>query len=133
MNVIRRIKVEKAKKYIVPILVSLGVLCAFLLLTFVVFEKNDYGSLLIILFFLIFVLFIGLPIYCRIYTKKILFCEKRKYLFAFYNSLVITMAYFLPLCAEGETYLYSIVLFIWAEFWSISPLLFQRENKNPME
>ena len=115
---------KKAKKYIYPLLFSIGFLILWILLVITInaiFNDGGYGGLgwgLLILFaWLIF----GLPICCIKYSK-IIVDEKLKFLFFAYNSLMIIVFHMLPFNLQGETTI--IVLFIlWVLFWNIVPLI----------
>ena len=114
----------KFKKYVYPFIFSILGVASFLILEFFLSVTNvGLGGAAIVLLELILVIFVILPIYCSVYGKKILADEKRKFAFTFYNSTVITLFYLLPLCMEGETYLYSLILFSWSELWALLPLI----------
>ena len=114
----------KIKKYIYPfIFVILASLSFFTLSVFLEEQNADMGGIAILLFALILIIGVFLPIYCFTYGKKVLLNEKRKLLFTLYNSAVITLCYLLPLCMEGETYIYSLILFGWCELWTALPLI----------
>jgi hypothetical protein len=122
------------KKYIYPILCSIGFLI-FWILTVTIINKtfkgdSGYGGLVIGLLLLFVWLVLGLPIYCVRYSK-IIIDEKLKFLFCAYNSLLIIVFHMLPFNLQGETQI--IVLFIlWALFWNIVPLAYRvgaREHK----
>ena len=116
------------RKFIFPFLFSICWLGAFLILMFAL-DGADISGLVFYLGFLIILFFILIPLYSFLYSRKLLLNEKRKHLFALYNAFVITMSYFLPFCAEGETYIYSIILFLWSAFWSILPLIVHKNDK----
>lgn len=80
---------------------------------------------------LILLFFGAIPVYCFAYGKKILIHEKRKYLLALYNAVVLTAFYCIPFWTEAETYLYSAILFLWVMGWSVLPLFLQRRAKHP--
>ena len=118
---------NKAKKFICPVIFAfICVLCFFVLFT-IILEDAGMGGAVIVLGVIILLLVVIIPCYCFIYSKKLLFAEKRKYLFTFYNSFVLTMFYLLPLCTEGETYIYSLILFLWVEWWNVLPLFIHRK------
>lgn len=120
---------SKIKKFIYPFLFSI---CAFavLLLLFLRSENNSVslanGINFVVAVFIIVGVFV--PVYCFLYCKKILLKQKTKFIFTVYNSIVITLFYLLPLCTEKETYLYSLILFCWCEFWSALPMI-KAKNK----
>ena len=114
----------KIKKYIYPFIFVILALLSFLTLSFFLEEQNaDMGGFAILLFALILIIGVFLPIYCFTYGKKVLLNEKRKLLFTLYNSTIITLCYLLPLCMEGETYIYSLILSGWCELWTALPLI----------
>lgn len=88
----------------------------------------DLGAGIILFLILLIFLFIIVPCYCFLYGKRVLLKERRKYLFTLYNSFVFAISYFLPLCDEGETYLYSAILFLWIELWGLLPLFIYRKK-----
>ncbi len=122
----------KIKKYIYPFIFVILALLSFLTLSFFLEEQNaDMGGIAILLFALILIIGVFLPIYCFTYGKKVLLNEKRKLLFTLYNSTIITLCYLLPLCMEGETYIYSLILFGWCELWTALPLIkSKKQTKN---
>ena len=116
---------KKAKKYIYPLLFSIGFLIFWILTVTIINEtfKGDtgYGGLGIGLLLLFAWLIFGLPICCIRYSK-IIIDEKLKFLFCAYNSLMIIVFHMLPFNLQGETTI--IVLFIlWVLFWNIVPLI----------
>ena len=64
-------------------------------------------------------LLVILPRVCWKYGRNVVNREKNRQLFGLYNSAMITLPYFLPLCMEDETYLYSAILFVWCEIWFV--------------
>ncbi len=117
---------KKAIKFIIPLLFSLCCLFVFCIAFFI--KVSIFWGLLLLGGIIILILFI-IPLYCAFYSLKLVTHESKKYLFAIYNSSVITLSYLLPFCMENETYVYSIILFVWASIWSLLPLLFHRSNK----
>ena len=115
---------KKAKKYIYPLLFSIGFLIPWILLVITInATSNDigYGGLVLGLLILFVWLIFGLPICCIRYSK-IIIGEKLKFLFCAYNSLMIIVFHMLPFNLQGETTI--IVLFIlWVLFWNIVPLI----------
>ncbi|MBE7064188.1 MAG: hypothetical protein E7384_00005 [Ruminococcaceae bacterium] len=125
---------SKIKKYIFPFIFSIVIFSAFLQLSFFLEQQDaDLGGIVILLFALILFIGVLIPIYCFIYGKKVLLKEKRKFIFTLYNSAVITLFYLLPKCTEGETYIYSLILFAWCESWSLIPLLKFKKNTRKTE
>ena len=78
--------------------------------------------------FVLYLFLVAVPCYCLLYGKRILRNEKRKYLFAFYNSFVLTLFCFFSFCKEEETLTYSTLLFFGAVLWSVLPLLLPRKT-----
>ena len=115
---------KKAKKYIYPLLFSIGFLILWILLvTTINATSNDigYGGLVLGLSILFVWIIFGLPICCIRYSK-IIIDEKLKFLFCAYNSLMIIVFHMLPFNLQGQTTI--IVLFIlWVLFWNIVPLI----------
>ncbi len=119
----------KAGKFFYPFIFSVSVLVVFLLFL-LSFSKGDMGlgGAAIGLIALVAIVCVALPIYCFMYGKKVLLKEKTRFVFTLYNSAIITLFYFLPLCMEDETYIYSLVLFAWCELWSSLPLLIYKNR-----
>ena len=115
---------KKAKKYIYPLLFSIGFLIPWILLVITInatFNDDGYGGLVLGLLILFAWLIFGLPICCIRYSK-IIIDEKLKFLFCAYNSLMIIVFHMLPFNLQGQTTI--IVLFIlWVLFWNIVPLI----------
>ncbi len=123
---------NKAAKYLSPITFALSCLLSYGLVAFLFTRVADlggailatviYGAMILTVFLL------AVPVYCFLYGFKILRHEKKKPLLVLYNALVLTLCYLLPFCMEDETYLYSLLLFLWAGLWSGVPLLFQKRK-----
>ena len=125
---------DKAKKFIYPFAFSLACALCFFTAVFPILANAGLGGAVFALGFLAILFFVIIPVYCFIYGKKLLLTEKRKYLFSLYNSFVLTLFYLLPLCTEGETYIYSLILFLWATGWSMLPLIiYKKAEKTPTE
>ena len=134
---------KKAKKYIYPLLFSIGFLIPWILLVIIInatFNDDGYGGLVLGLLILFAWLIFGLPICCIRYSK-IIIGEKLKFLFCAYNSLMITVFHILPFNLQGEAII--ILLFIlWVLLWNILPLIYRLnatkyeekdiENENPI-
>ena len=113
--------VNKIKKFVYPVIAS--VIAAVIFIGFSLFQADDILIGLISLIIVGTMVIIAIPCFCFWYSIKIIFREKRRYFFGLYNSFVLTLFYLLPLCMEGETYIYSAVLFVWCAAWTIIPLL----------
>ncbi len=121
---------KKAKKYIYPILFSVGFIVFWTAVVEIINTKSSgesYAGLGIGILILFAWLFIILPIYCIIYGK-IIIKEKLKFLFPFYNALVLSCFYLLPFSLEDETYIYALILFTWVLFWGLIPLLIKFDS-----
>ena len=84
---------KKAKKYIYPFIFSICFFVTFIILMSVleiVLPSGDYAGLAYAFIALLIWIFIVMPVYCFKYCKFI--CEeKHKFLYGFYNSLVISL------------------------------------------
>lgn len=123
---------SKAVKYLAPIALALSCLLGYGLVALLFSRVSDLLSAIFATVFygvlILATVLVTVPVYCFIYGYKILRHEKKKPLFALYNALVLVLAYLLPFCREEETYLYSLLLFLWAGLWSALPLLFSKNN-----
>ena len=117
---------KKAKKYVYPLICSVGFLIVLVALVFIInaaFEDGGYVGLAVGLLILLAWIVLGLPIYCIIYSK-IIVDERLKFLFCAYNSLMIAVSHIMPFNWRGEETI--IVLFtLWVLFWNIVPLFFR--------
>ncbi|MBQ8858845.1 MAG: hypothetical protein IJ012_03540 [Clostridia bacterium] len=128
---------DKAKKFVFPFVFSLACILSYLIVFAVLLKiLTDSGAIvgfsigvIIAFWFIVFLFLFVVPCYCFVYGKKILLNEKRKYLFTLYNSLILAVFCFLVLHIEGETYTYSILLYLWAEIWSVLPLLLHKKKE----
>ncbi len=114
----------KAKKYFYPLAFSIASFISFILLAIVIlaFFNTDYAGLGIAFIVLLIWAWLVVPIYCIKYSK-IIREEKFKFLFATYNSVIVTLFCMLPLINETETYIYGVALFFWMEIWCSLPLI----------
>ncbi len=118
---------KKAKKYIYPVAFSaifliLYISFGFLLTNVISFPHGSYAPIAWLFLFLSALILIAIPFYCVKYSKVII-NEKSKFLFAFFNGLVLTLTYIIPYCLEDETYIYGAILFVWVEIWTVLPLV----------
>ena len=124
---------NKAAKYLAPLAFALSCLFGYGLVAFLFTWIPDLGGAILATVIygslILFVFLLAVPVYCVLYRLKILQHEKKKPLFAFYNALVLTLAYLLPFCMEEETYTYGALLFVWVLLWSLLPLLFRKKRK----
>lgn len=121
--------VREVLKYTCPFIFSLGISVLIFLLFGILLKGAGIGGAAIGIGFFAVTFFIGLPLYSAIYSKKLLPDLKNKYLFALYNSLVVTLFYLIPHCTKGQTYMYSAIIFVWISIWGIIPLLPFKKNK----
>ncbi len=85
---------KKAKKYIYPFVFSIGFFVFYIILGTIIntLDFEGYGGLGLFMLIIILWVLVTIPIYCFMYSKLILE-EKYKFLFGFYNSLVIALCY----------------------------------------
>ena len=113
---------NKFKKYFYPF-VFLGCFILIYMILVNILDAIDIGFEAVIWVFLFsaaWIMFV-LPFYCIKYSKVIQ-CEKDKFLFVAFNSLVITLSYILPFIEEDETYIYGFILFVWVTICTVIPL-----------
>ena len=120
---------KKSRKYICPFIFSI---CFFLSLIIfatmlgIVLPSGDYAGLFYGGIALVIWISIMVPIYCVIYSK-IIREEKFRFLFAFYNPLVIAFCYTFPFLVKansstfGATLKIAVFLFIWVAIWTLIP------------
>ena len=124
----------KVKKYISP---PLFAICLFfswsMMLIYPGAEKLDYGMLLIAIGIICYYYLILVPIWCIIYSKKIVCREKWKYLFGIYNALLSTVPSLILLNFSSKDCIYYLLIFLWVLVWSITPLVPEKEEENPTD
>ena len=123
------------KKWLFPIAYVIISIVIFLLIGVLgVFGNGDgtgYGGVVIILCGIIFYCLIIVPAMCLVYSKRCLSGERFRVLFTFYQSLLISLPYLILFIKDNETFLYSLILFVWCELWSLLGLVkFKRKIKN---
>ena len=123
------------KKWLFPIAYAIISIVIFLLFGVLgVFGNGDgtgYGGVVIILCGIIFYCLIIVPAMCLVYSKRCLSGERFRVLFTFYQSLLISLPYLILFIKDNETFLYSFILFVWCELWSLLGLVkFKRKIKN---
>lgn len=123
------------KKWLFPIAYAIISIVIFLLIGVLgVFGNGDgtgYGGVVIILCGIIFYCLIIVPAMCLVYSKRCLSGERFRVLFTFYQSLLISLPYLILFIKDNETFLYSLILFVWCELWSLLGLVkFKRKIKN---
>ncbi|MBQ9152063.1 MAG: hypothetical protein IJX72_07410 [Clostridia bacterium] len=123
------------KKFLFPLWIFaaylLGIIaCAGIAETF----SGDTGYGAIVYMIGVFALYclLVIPTHCILYSRRVLLCEKQKWLFVPYNAALITLPYALPLLlVEEETLVYGAILFAWGALWTAVPLLFPARRKQP--
>ena len=121
---------KKAKKYIYPFIFSICFFLTYIILGIaleIVLPSGDYAGLAYAGFALIIWISVVVPIYCVIYSK-IIREEKLKFLFVFYNPLIVTCCYTFPFLDWDSSSSDSIIkiaifIFIWIAVWTFIPLL----------
>ena len=126
------------KKWLFPIAYAIISIVIFLLIGVLgVFGNGDgtgYGGVVIILCGIIFYCPIIVPAMCLVYSKRCLSGERFRVLFTFYQSLLISLPYLILFIKDNETFLYSLILFVWCELWSLLGLIkFKRKIKNKID
>ncbi len=119
---------QKCKKWVYPFIFGI---CSFVCLIFVVpvayciaIDVEDFTGMII--FGFAGVLLVAIPFYCYRYTK-IVRAEKHKFIFAIYNSVVITLIYILPFVFEKDPWAVGAIVFVWLCSWSIVPLFIRQK------
>ena len=126
------------KKWLFPIAYAIISIVIFLLIGVLgVCGNGDgtgYGGVVIILCGIIFYCPIIVPAMCLVYSKRCLSGERFRVLFTFYQSLLISVPYLILFIKDNETFLYSLILFVWCELWSLLGLIkFKRKIKNKID
>ena len=114
---------NKFKKYFYPFAFLGCFILIYMILAYILNDVVNMGFEAVAwvgLFCIGWILFV-LPFYCIKYSKVIQ-CEKVKFLFVAFNSLVITFPYIFPFIQEDETYIYGFILFAWVTIWTVIPL-----------
>lgn len=122
------------KKWLIPIAYPFISIVTFLLSGVVgVLGNGDgtgYGGIVIVLCGLIVYCVIVIPVMCLLYSKRCLLGQRLRFLFTLYQSLFITLPYFILFSKDNETIIYSSILFVWCELWSLLGLVkFKRKSK----
>ena len=126
------------KKWLFPIAYAIISIVIFLLIGVLgVCGNGDgtgYGGVVIILCGIIFYCLIIVPAMCLVYSKRCLSGERFRVLFTLYQSLLISLPYLILFFKDNETFLYSLILFVWCELWSLLGLIkFKRKIKNKID
>lgn len=111
------------KKWIIPLAYPFASAFYFLLIGALAFLGNGdgtgYGGVVIILGGITLYCVILVPTICFLYSKLFLSGQKLALLFTLYPSLLITLPYIILFAKERETIVYSIILFVWCELWTL--------------
>lgn len=126
------------KKWLYPIASAIISIVIFLLIGVLgVWGNGDgtgYGGAVIVLCGIIFYCLIIVPAICLVYSKRYLSGERFSFLFTLYQSLFISLPYLILFFKDNETFLYSSILFVWCELWSLLGLIkFKRKIKNKID
>ncbi len=121
------------KKWLIPLVFLLVSIVALLLIGAVGILGNGdgtgYGGIVIVLFGIIIYCVIAIPIMCFLYSKRCLLGQRFRFLFTLYQSLLITLPYFVLYSKENETIVYSIILYLWCELWALLGLVKFKSGK----
>ncbi len=110
------------KKFLFPFWIIVAYLLDFIVAAWISVD----GGLILMVSVLALLPLLVIPIYCILYSRKVLLHEKRKWLFVPYNAVWVTLPYALLLlfANEEETLVYGAILFAWGALWTAVPLLF---------
>ena len=120
---------KKVKKYIYPLIFSASFLISYisfvlLIITVIPFPYGSYAPAALAILFVLAWLIVALPIYCTRY-RKIIINEKLKFLFSFYNSLIIIVSHMLPFNWSGGEIIIILHFVLWVLLWNIVPLIWR--------
>ena len=125
------------KKWLVPLIFPVISLVVFLLIgTAGVLGSGDgtgYGGVVIILAGIIIYCGLAIPTMCFLYSKRCLLEQRFRFLFTLYQSVLITLPYFILFSKENETIVYSIILFVWFELWALLGLVKFKRKKTKQD
>ncbi len=126
------------KKWLFPIASAIISVVIFLLIGVLGVLGNGngtgYGGVVIVLCGIIFYCLIIVPAMCLVYSKRCLPGGRFRVLFTLYQSLLISLPYLILFFRDNETFLYSFILFVWCELWSLLGLIkFKRKIKNKID
>jgi hypothetical protein len=110
------------KKFIMP-MVNSGVMVAFLAIIMLQDNIICIAGLLAIGFLFI------IPTVSFVYSKRFIKDISPKFPYTLYDSLVITLPYFLFCFGEPETYVYALVVFLWSELWGVLGTLKRKKTR----
>ena len=125
------------KKFLFPLWIFVAYLLGIIACAWISVEiPSDvgYAGLFEILCVIALLLLLVVPIFCILYSRKVLLHEKRKWLFVPYNAAWITLPCALPLLImpTTEQLLFCAVLFAWGALWTAVPLLFPAQKQRPI-
>ena len=120
---------KKVKKYIYPLIFSASFLISYisfvlLIITVIPVPDGSYAPAALAILFVLAWLMVALPIYCTRY-RKIIINEKLKFLFSFYNSLIIIVSHMLPFNWSGGEIIIILHFVLWVLLWNIVPLIWR--------
>ena len=115
------------KKWLIPLVYPLLSAAAFLIsgLAGASIDRDGtgYGGVVAILYGLIIYCGIIVPAMCLFYAKRCLQGQRFRFLFTLYPSAMIALPYVILFSMGCETIVYSGILFVWSELWSLLGLL----------
>lgn len=127
---------QKIKKFVYPFVFSISFFATYIILAIVleiVLPSGDYAGLVYAGFALIIWISVITPIYCIKYGQLIR--EKNcKFLFGFYNPLVITLCHAVPFISRASSSSLRVIisiavfLFCWTAIWTFVPLLIRLDS-----
>lgn len=97
-----------------------------------VLPPDDYAGLAYVFFAFIIWIFLLVPLYCVKYSKLIK-NEKHRFLFAFYNPIVLSLIHGLPFWTLEDARLYVVAFLIWSTIWTVVPLIMRIPSLAPYE
>ena len=125
------------KKWLVPLIFPVISIVVFLLIGAAgVLGNGDgtgYGGVVIILGGIIIYCVLAIPTMCFLYSKRCLLEQRFRFLFTLYQSVLITLPYFILFSKENETIVYSIILFVWCELWALLGLVKFKRKKTKQD
>ena len=121
------------KKWLVPLTFPVISIVVFLLIGAAGILGNGdgtgYGGVVIVLGGIIIYCMLAIPAMCFLYSRRCLSEQRSRFLFTLYQSLLITLPYFILFSKENETVVYGIILFVWCELWALLGLVKPKRKK----
>ena len=97
-------------------------------------DWGDWGALVIGITILFSWFLILIPRISFFYGNRVIKNSNHKLIFSLINSFFIALSYAVPLLNESETYIFALVILIWAEIWCVRGIyLPEKKNKNDDE